>query len=113
MGIPESWEIGLKNFRNPDCSDESEFSISNGRNFVCLTSDDYSASAYWYGLSEGRKRSKRETECGKPHTFVLRDGHKYDITNMADEQLLELVEFAKNGSTAADVPEGFTAFSKV
>jgi hypothetical protein len=63
-----------------------------------------------------RKRSKSNTpatECQKPHTFVLHDGHKYDITSMADDHLLELVEFAKNGSTAADVPEAHTIFARV
>lgn len=46
----------------------------------------------------------------KPNVLGLEDGQKYDIADMQDSLLHPLIEFAFNGTAAADIPQVYKKF---
>jgi hypothetical protein len=63
-------------------------------------------------FNNGRKRDVgAEEECRKPDGLVLADGQQmYDIRDMYDDMLDELLGLARNGTAATEMPEGFKMF---
>ncbi|CAI7654930.1 unnamed protein product [Penicillium bialowiezense] len=49
------------------------------------------------------------TETVKPSQLVLDDGHLYDLTRLSDDQVLELVELARNGTLSGDMSSDYAA----
>jgi hypothetical protein len=50
--------------------------------------------------------------CQKAGTVNFEDEQKFDVTEMEDDYLEELMAFAKNDTAMADVPETFVAYAK-
>lgn len=48
-------------------------------------------------------------ETVKPSQLVLDDGYLYDLTKLSDDQALELVELARNGTLSGDLSSEYAA----
>jgi len=65
------------------------------------------------GYSFRAARAARDETCAagmectpvKPDVLALYDGQKYDISELQDDMLKPLAEFAFNGTAAKDIPE--------
>jgi len=53
------------------------------------------------------------TSSQKPDNFVSASGQRYNLTDMEDGQMEELISFAKNHTAAEDLPEIYQQFEIV
>jgi hypothetical protein len=93
-----------------------------GSNFYCVDAIrifymDMPRSANYYFNAKKRHAKALDgeapdasQECQKVDTFMREDGQKYDVSNMDDAQLEELIALSQNGT--ADLPEAYKAFEK-
>lgn len=91
FGIVESWSLQCRGFADT-CGRLMESQTASGVNFKCLEGGPFASTSY---IFNGKKRADGSdescTEYQKPNTLVLGDGSKYNITDMEDAPLTELV----------------------
>ncbi|KAK7709949.1 hypothetical protein SLS64_006194 [Diaporthe eres] len=91
-GIVESWSIQCRGWGGNNCARLIESQTASGVNFKCLEGGPFSGAGY---IFNGKKRADGSdeacTEYQKPDTLVFGNGTTYDITDMEDAPLAELV----------------------
>ncbi|KAI9158363.1 hypothetical protein HJFPF1_06357 [Paramyrothecium foliicola] len=107
VAVPGDWTLTGNGYRGRGCEVFQFQAIGRGRDF-CLghVGSSYSGAFYWFGEG-GRKRGELQ-KCESSHEATqlgLEDGSVYQIENLSEDEINEIVALANNGTTAADLPE--------
>ncbi|KAF2788439.1 hypothetical protein K505DRAFT_255545 [Melanomma pulvis-pyrius CBS 109.77] len=114
--IPKNWKIGTRGFTNGGCSTLRASGDVFGVDTSCLRAGGniFTGATYYF---RNRKVAEATCETGqtckspqKPDLLGLEDGQKYQIADMEDHLLDVLIDFAFNGTTAADIPAVYEKF---
>jgi hypothetical protein len=115
--VPRDWHIWVEWAYNTGCIDITKFD-EVGRSDYCQAFSDNFDIAAGYSFYNGPRAAHAldgdatRKECQKVDTFFHQDGEKFDITNMDDSQIMEMIALAKNGTATADFLEAFRALEK-
>jgi hypothetical protein len=113
-GVP-NWDVVFLAWKSlgPCSGSDSARQSYNAGSFACIgTNSGKFGSAIWTFRNRRLGRSLPEQECKKVDTLKLEAGQEYDISGMDDGVLDQLLELAKNGTVAAELPEVFKAFER-
>lgn len=95
--IPDRWNIEVRGYGGPQCSSRRTTQTSNGRRRICLRSGPYGGGGYGFvnrqldGPIEGQCSAEQCTEVVKPDLVSFTDGVLYNIAELDDASLTEMV----------------------
>lgn len=114
-GVPTNWNIEVRGHSQLEingarCGFQKSKQNLSGGTYACLTARGYTGGGWGF---LGKKRDAAVQNCTswrRPDVFVLEDQTKYNIADMEDSLLEELIAIGTNGTAVADVPELFQKF---
>jgi hypothetical protein len=100
-GIPTNWNLECRGHFGGNCNRVREIQPARNTNFVCLGNGPFSGAGYGF---VGLKRRAPEFQCAtdtnegcadvqKPDTLLFADGAQYNITDLDDVRLAQMVCF--------------------
>ncbi|WQF89892.1 hypothetical protein CDEST_14906 [Colletotrichum destructivum] len=92
-GIPYEWNLETRGHSGGGCNQLREVQPARNTNFICLYSGGFSGGGYGFA---GRKRDECAssgscTSFQKPDTLLLEDGGKWNIADLEDAPLRQMV----------------------
>jgi hypothetical protein len=92
VAVPGDWTLTANGYRGAGCESWQQAAIGRGRDF-CLGATGYSMSGAFYWFGDGRKRSADQKCEGteKATQLGLEDGSVYDISDLSDNDVEEMV----------------------
>ncbi|KAK4221055.1 hypothetical protein QBC38DRAFT_540305 [Podospora fimiseda] len=118
-GVPTNWNIDATGYSGGGCSAFNNIKYFRGDHWACMgvvTRYTYTGSRYQFvNLRRGEEIQEQTncTESVKPDTLLLADGvTKYDLTQLDDAKVAELVAIADKGVGPEEIPAEFHALRK-
>jgi hypothetical protein len=107
--IPSDWDLDLRGHDLYECGALKEVVRSGGKTGVCLSHGLFGGGGYGF---RSRKRATGEEDCDPvaPSIVAFGDGSEFDLTQMDQESVLEILEIAGNDTTSSELPAKFTAY---
>ncbi|KAG9255169.1 uncharacterized protein F5Z01DRAFT_654184 [Emericellopsis atlantica] len=111
--IPSNWNIEMRGHQGSQCGRHRTTQTSGGRTELCMGSGPYGGGGYSFVNKRRSDTVDLQEECTdvvKPDIVAFTDGIQYNITQLDDDSLAEIVEIAASGGLSSDVPEEFEVY---
>jgi hypothetical protein len=96
-GIPTNWNLECRGHFGGNCNRIREIQSARNTNFICLRNGLFSGAGYGFN---GLKRRAPELQCASsegcvdvqtPDTLLFADGAQYNIADLEDDRLTQMV----------------------
>ncbi|KAH6646137.1 hypothetical protein BKA67DRAFT_696035 [Truncatella angustata] len=108
-GIPTDWQLQCRGHSGGNCNNLRQVSPAVNTNFVCLNSGPFSGGGY--SIVNGKRAEGANGGASHlPDTLLFGDGAKYNITDLEETPLTQILTIAASGLDSATVPEEFDVY---